>query len=634
MELAHKRPRNSNNIKKESFKNEKDENIDNNRFEEFSSENYSSSDEEESFDEEYALLGDILNHAVKRNKKRQEKEKQRRFISFKNNKRKKIEKENNYITFNERTKAIENQLNLDPKELEDFLEKCTVKFVTKEEIEEKLENPKIQFFDPDIFVKENILDSYIKKSENSNLETKEEEEFEESENYEIKTEIDNNIDSTMIKIDEKYKIKENFIKLRQILENKFLDNEQRKWLYNFIESVNEKKLEYIMEEIDDKDKKLNIILDLDNTCIFSRIISPKDKYKIEKLKNIENKEIYYLNFEYNKQILAIILIIREGLKEFIDYIKPISNFHIYTASITKYGLAVKDLLEEYLDIKFQKFQSRTGNDENSYNKYLSKIDMKSEKIKNVLIFDDQIIVWRNDFENVIVSKKFFDEELNYMTEKENVTNLKQYFIDNYRGFSYNSFIDKKQKSDCSEINFNYNDWKRQLTNIKECKFYEYYNDENDKIEDYNYQQNKNYFGEYLDSKNLQLLYMMNVVKILYTLVYLYDLDIVNAIKLVRFNSLYGMKFDLSYIMEEKQKNTLEDMIMVCGGTIYNEKLFGEDDKVFYVCSNNIFIKKHNEIMNKINDKICGVLKEKFIIDSYYFMTNIKDRVSDDDYCFN
>ena len=200
------------------------------------------------------------------------------------------------------------------------------------------------------------------------------------------------------------------------------------------------------------------------------------------------------------------MIIRKGLKEFFKYIEPFCNFYISTLSFEQYGKAIKDYLSNTFGITFLGFQARTmKNNKNVEPKRIIDLGLNKE---NTIIFDDNISVWAEDYENVIISKFFFDEKLTSISPNKRNNNKSELdlFLDSYKSIYYNAII-----------KFN-GDWKKQKIKAKSKIFYKFKGSDS-------YNENKFFTAEYLDTKNLQFLYMKNVVKQIYILKFVYHVEI-------------------------------------------------------------------------------------------------------------
>ena len=117
------------------------------------------------------------------------------------------------------------------------------------------------------------------------------------------------------------------------------------------------------------------------------------------------------------------------------------------------------------------------------------------------------------------------------------------------------------------------------------------------------------------------------------------MDIPLAIKLIRISTLNNMIFDLKYLKNHpyNEKNIIADIIKVCGGIIFEEINVQNKDKVYLVISRNIYETKNKrkEIKKDLNNNPnYFLINETFILDTYYFMTNLKDNIKDPEYNFD
>ena len=536
-----------------------------------------------------------------------------------------------------------------PEELNIFLVNCQPQKLSYEDFSPSfINNSNSISFDPNLWmqankIKQRIINiedlsiycqnkipkkNYIKNNfKNINIK-KEKIKEEKNENIEIKDNI--NIEKIeklkkLCSIDKKnIKLYKNYVELHKIISCKILSIEQKNWLNNLFNEINNIDIKDIIIEKDKngKDNKLEIVFDLDNTCIFS-FLSNSDVLLVQSKKNIfPQKEVKLISFHYNNKVLYSALIIRKGLKEFIKYIQPLCNFHISTLGAENYGKEILNILSDYFQIKFINYKGRLY--DNELIKNIS--DLYIEKGKTI-IFDDNIKAWDNgkgDYENVIISKYFFDEECVMInTIDKNIQNDPIYnidlFLNSYRIFFYNKFKDN-----------NNIDWKdQQFMEHPNVPFYQFKSNN-----DYNY--NKCFTAEYLNSEKLQFIYMKNVVKQLYILRFIYDIDISLGIKLIRISILNNMKFDLKYLTFD-QKAILTEIVRICGGIIYENNYKVNNERIYLVASKRLYNlkEKKEEIKNDLEKyPYYFLINEKFILDSYYFMTNLKDFINDPEYTFN
>ena len=533
------------------------------------------------------------------------------------------------ITYDSNTKSLRNCFCPNQEELENFLKNCEVKEILNDDNMSSIQHPASDIFDPQEFMKNNNISKMSLSVEDLSLFQKKGEEIE------YPTEVNEEkrilfkpimteaefISTSIYKSkdkEHKEKAKEQFSKIRKIMSEDVLSKEQKIWLSDFIKYVSKLPL----HEIIDKNKKFEIVFDLDNTCMFSYLGDKGGREEALLIRSrYPEKDIKIFQFEHTGKIIISSLIIRKGLKEFVEYIKDLCNFHISTLSVPNYGREAAGLLEKQLGIKFQKFSARTNDNKNK--KYMNDLNYDNNfSSETAIIFDDSVSVWEKDSFNVIASKKFYDKELRNSKDRtdrdRNNENGLMRFLNTYAPYSYNKIKDGN----------NNKSWKSQtIVNKSSCPFYQYKSEETPKY-------NESYFGEYLTSPKLQLIYMKNVIKVLYCLVFHNDVCISEAIKLIRLNSLNGKCFYLKYLTDE-QKNILKDIIKVCGGDIYesnSDSIASMTRKVFLVASKRIYEQLRDKIMIDLKQHQNYILiNERFILDSYYFMTDLGESYTDNEY---
>ena len=316
-----------------------------------------------------------------------------------------------------------------------------------------------------------------------------------------------------------------------------------------------------------------------------------------------------------------LLIIRKGLSEFFDYAKKFCDFYINTAACENYGKEIKNILEKDFGIKFCGFKGRCVGEDVFRGKFLYSLNLESKESKNTIIFDDQAKIWIKDNESVIISKYFTDRNINYDSLKSSKQENKiESFLSDYPNFYY-------YKS--SEENW----LKQKLDYSASCPFFNF-----DKLNCYS--------GEYLESTSYQFIYMKEIIKTIYYLVYNSKMHVSEALKIIRYNIFYNSCFDLSFYEKEcvnsvfKKKesiNILSEIIKNCGGIIYNEKSKNQIKgmKFFFVCTSENYNKYKEDIKKaKIGKENTKVVSDKYILNSFYFMTNLENELGNPQYCFD
>ena len=402
----------------------------------------------------------------------------------------------------------------------------------------------------------------------------------------------------------KYHIKNELLK--NILKSEILDVNQKEELNKLISEIKNKNIKDIV-----KKDKLDIVFDLDNTCIFGFMAKPET---IKDLKEkFPQKDLKSFSFSFQNKILISGLIIRKGLPEFLEYSKSFCNFYIRILGVDSYGLQIISILEKLNNIKFKKFIGRKN--EYERRKLIKDIDLDNKK---TLIFDDKPSLWVEDCFNVILSKKFSDKECEKFLPKNIGSNNDDLlrFLYNYYPFYYY----KSKKKNYEQI-----EWRNQkLIGDRIPPFYKF-NDKNDTLN------NNCYSGEYLESSKYQFIYMKDIIKIIYYFVFYFDINVPDAIKLIRYNIFYNRYFCLKFYKGEK--SILKDIIENCGGQIFDDNKQNKNNvKIFYICKKDDYSFVKDKIKERlISNKESKVVTEQYILDSFYFMTNLEDEINDSEY---
>ena len=601
----------------------------------------SDSDSESDFDMDEERL--TLIQVIKLIKNREKNKKKITFLG------KKHSNPETNITYDKITKKLCNSFCPDYEELNTFLEKCKVTEILSNPL--KSNNPEDKcykvIFDPSEFMKKNNINKTIlsfeddictyqnpKKNKEKEIGKEKEKGKEINPYYETKEigpklfmprmtmgqlfmnfrlgydNINNINDST----------NEDFNEIIKILNTDILDKYQKNWLSEFIKKIADKPMNHVLI----KNKKLEIILDLDLTCVFSFVNNANQSEALLYKELYPEKNIHVLSFEYQSKMMFSSVIIRKGLKDFVNYIKDICNFHIRTQGVLPYALKISEILAKNLDIEFKLVKSRESSRQDKIcDKSFDDFEDENINSENSIIIDDSISAWKNDIANLIQSKKFIDKECGVYSQKEKEREKSS--LDNeltriqncYSTFYYH----KLQKSEKPS-------WKDQvICNEVRCPFYQF-KDQN--ALNYNFV----YSGEYLNSPKLQFVYLKKVIKEIYYMVYHFDMAIFEAIKLVRLSVFNGKLFYLKYL-NNSQKMVLGEIIKVCGGEIIENP----DDcidfmikNIFLVCSMQYYINERNSIQEELNNyKNYIIINERYILDSYYFMTDLGNRYKDNEY---
>ena len=523
--------------------------------------------------------------------------------------RKKREREDNekndqtHMIYDCNTKTMLNCFCPNIEELRNFLEHCEIREINDEEILELCKKEKQNsIFDPIEFMNKNTENfknnNYLSVEDLTLFGSKKKLEYpkelkpiEESYTYEPKIDIKNEL-------------------LKNILKNQILDINQREELNKLISEIRNKNIKDIV-----KKDKLDIIFDLDNTCIFGFMANPET---IKGLKEqFPQKDLKYFEFLFQNKYLISGLIIRKGLLNFLEFANSFCNFYISTLGVEAYGKEIMSILEKLTkNIKFKNFIGRKNEAER--NKFIKDINLDSKK---TIIFDDKPSVWVKDYLNVILSKKFSDKECEKFLPKKVKLNDNDSlrFLYNYYPFYYY----KSKKNNFEQI-----EWRNQkLMGDRMPPFYKFANI-NDTIN------NDCFSGEYLESSKYQFIYMKDIIKIIYYFVFYYDIHVEDALKLIRYNIFYNRYFSLKFYKGEKV--ILKEIILNCGGqVIETNKERENNNKIFYICRKDDYSLLKEKIEKELMcNKESKVVTDRYILDSFFFMTNLESEIDDSNYFFD
>ena len=375
--------------------------------------------------------------------------------------------------------------------------------------------------------------------------------------------------------------------INPLLKKSQLDEKEKKTLYKFLKTIPKN-----IKQKENESDKLNLVLDLDHTIIFSCQFP-------EIQNNRYIKDIYYkilfksLDLEIvrlpSKQVYVFQF--REGLKSFFDNTKNFCNYHIYSSSFKLYATQIVQKLEDKFGIKIQSLKANDDIYNRDIDKNLTKINLNHQ---NSIIIDDNPSTWRNNLNNIILSKRFYDYKIMYFLRQNNIKELGFYFLI------------KQCENDLNVLG--YFAAGSHILNEKNIKNILPYNVESNNL-----------------SERHQLNYISKFIQKIYYLHFYYGINVPNAIKILRINIFYKMNF---YIDKEcNNYKELYDMIKYCGGeiveTIDNEK------NIIYI--NKEYQEKDN--IKSISDEYiydCYFMMNKFDInDKYYHYRKVIELTDED-----
>ena len=331
--------------------------------------------------------------------------------------------------------------------------------------------------------------------------------------YKIDTEINKQITKTKIN---------SLFNFSEISNIKISQNELEKYLslsYTYIPK--EITLENLKESIDNKfkyfcikemplevlmskynKKKINIILDIDQTLIFSKDemhIDPKMKNELIKDSNpiivpneTQKDNPYRLLFDY-----------RPKLKEFLEGLSKFCNFYVCTLAKENYAKMIIYRIKNEFGIEIP--------DEN----IVATVNIKGFELfngietKNTIIFDDNANVWIKELKHLIVSKKFV------------------------------SFLEKDYKFD-----FVVEDYK---------------------IINYNSRPDFLFTNETKSNNKFQLDYVLNFIEMAYKFSIIFQNDIVNSIGYMRKRIFNKVKLNIQYYSQNENYILINGIVKFLGG---------------------------------------------------------------------
>ena len=132
--------------------------------------------------------------------------------------------------------------------------------------------------------------------------------------------------------------------------------------------------------------------------------------------------------------------------------------------------------------------------------------------------------------------------------------------------------------------------------------------------------------------------MKNIIKIIYFFVFNYNISIPEVLKLIRYNIFYRTYFSLKYYKGVNDgKDNIRDIIENCGGKIFkenNNECLDENDKLFFICRKDDYLNLKEKINNDLKIyKNSKLVNDKYVVDCFYFMTNLEDELDNSEYSF-
>jgi len=177
--------------------------------------------------------------------------------------------------------------------------------------------------------------------------------------------------------------------------------------------------------MDNNKKKLNLVLDLDQTLIHTDITP------MRMMKNNIDYSHLLVQFQDGAQVYTVYF--RPYVFEFIKNMSEHYNLYVYTNGTKQYCSIVVNMLVTLLNFNpFVKIQHR---ETESTIKYLTKLDIQ---MHNTIIIDDLPTIWDHGVQNIFAIKRFFGK----IEEPENELNiLEKKLINIIKAHEQNEHID-------------------------------------------------------------------------------------------------------------------------------------------------------------------------------------------------
>ena len=227
--------------------------------------------------------------------------------------------------------------------------------------------------------------------------------------------------------------------------------------HNLCENNIDNKINEIISQ--NKKLKINIILDIDQTLVFSQKIEESET--IININNDIKSDNHYIEFYIENKKYIYFIQVRKGLKNFIIKLSPFCNFYVNTMANPVY---IKEILI-LLNQKYNLILNNTGINNVFITYQNNKKTLPPEITKNgyFLILDDNICVWDKSYlSNIIPVRKFFGNFDNNINSREALYNeIYQYYFFTNKIYCFNEekreYIDLKNKLPfCSEASWSEN----------------------------------------------------------------------------------------------------------------------------------------------------------------------------------
>lgn len=309
-------------------------------------------------------------------------------------------------------------------------------------------------------------------------------------------------------------------------------------------------------------EKINLVLDIDCTMVFSRSIPLGEENK-----TFQDNQNFVMKVGDKECVFN--LQARKGLANFLKELTPYCDFYVNSQASKYYILAVLQYLGKYYNLTLAKAEGKSNVFVTSPSVVKNLNDFKFDN-SNTLILDDNLSVWNVDnHKNIIPTKKFlgvFDQKLAHFYDDNFVFSFDGCFG---KSMGNSSFVDENKLPFCSE--------------------------------------------DYLSSES-QLPYMTDLIKKCFYISKIMGMSVVEAFRFVQRNVLKGCKVFYNLGVEEDDV-FIQGMVKALGGEVVN--CVGQASHVIYSVGGEFDYEKFLEEIRELNRE-CFVLNVKWLFDCFFF----------------
>ena len=218
---------------------------------------------------------------------------------------------------------------------------------------------------------------------------------------------------------------------------KIITNIKNKYQFEDINGVNDDgnelgiKINNILSK--NKSNKLNIILDVDQTLIYSKEINEKE---ILLYSNNKSCDSHFIEFNFNNKKHFYFIQVRKGIKHFITKLSQYCNFFINSMANPLYIKEVLNLLNKNYNLNLN--NNGSGNVFITHQNSKKTLPPEITKNGNFLILDDNVCAWDESyFSNIISVRKFYGSYNSINSTEFNYDAVYQYFFFSNKIYCFN-----------------------------------------------------------------------------------------------------------------------------------------------------------------------------------------------------